>query len=411
VDEDDGDGGGATLMDRIRLTKRRRKILTDLQYRRGTTAAVVAVTSSTARSGSVPPSDSGRRGTAHLELDAPGDDAEEEEDATILERKHRQAMREFVRGRLVSTAKADVLQGEEGEQGVAQPILSINDGDAAGKERSPTVGTDIEAILAATAAAKGESSTDPDRAEGTGEARISTTAPVEDASASSASVMLHGTGIVEVVLPVKSRAEQTAELVRAAESRVARRRGNRGPLPPRDGAEPPGRGSDAPAPLREPRRQDPHALPTRPTASSVLPSRFRTYQPPPLPPQQYPPVPPTASAADADSARRVVGPATDLRSEDHHGGGRHGSNEDHGDHDPSSSRPGFAAFVRGRHPPSSHHRPHHQQNPQPQHGARGTDGSGSRALSSSSRRNQTATDHAVFKKFVEHQHQLPNKKR
>jgi hypothetical protein len=71
-----------------------------------------------------------------------------------------------------------------------------------------------------------------------------------------------------------------------------------------------------------------------------------------------------------------------------------------GDADPSSARPGFAAFVRENHP----HRGHPAQ-------ARGPGLRGAAPSSSSSQRKPAATDHAVYKKFVEHQHQLPNKKR
>jgi hypothetical protein len=85
-----------------------------------------------------------------------------------------------------------------------------------------------------------------------------------------------------------------------------------------------------------------------------------------------------------------------------------GSLDGGNDADPSSARPGFAAFVRGNHP----HRPPPRRG-QPTHPAqaRGPGGRGSAASSSSSQRKPAATDHAVYKKFVEHQHQLPNKKR
>jgi hypothetical protein len=425
----------------IEKTKRKRKLLTELQYKRGTDAAQLLVRRTLhddgpkeGGEGKEAATGSGSVGLVYKRKLEDDDNPESTEPSyaeptTVLERKHQQAMREFIQRKLKGTSNTTATDSLTAAVPGASKASGMNedsvDGDSSSKiSSSLLVQTDLFAELADQAKALqggggggGASKVDHKGGAGTaaGENESAGITAAEDAGESTATasstVMLHGTGIVEVILPTRSRAQQTTELVEAAEHKKRQQHLHRNNKRQRqtqqhhnEGMGKQGIDAATPVSAAAAPKAQPHKLPSRPTASAILPSRFTTYQPPAA---KMPPPPPghlqqqqqqqhESSAAGGARTDATAAAATLL-----------GSTSEGGAAD--NDRPGFAEFQRKQHKHTSASRPH---------GAVPASSSGtgsSRPPPQQTRQQhnhqQRASDHVVYKKFVTHQQTLPNKKR
>jgi hypothetical protein len=421
----------------IEKTKRKRKLLTELQYKRGTDAAQLLVRRSVLHDDEPKEAGEGRdetsgSGSVGLVYKRKLDDDDPEsnepsyaEPTTVLERKHQQAMQEFIRRKLkepsntaATDSSASAAPGAPHASGMNEETV---DGDSPSKiSSSLLVQTDLFAELADQAkalqsAGGGASKVDKDGAAGAAGEHETAGVTAEDAGASAAAatsstVMLHGTGIVEVILPTRSRAQQTTELVEAAEhkkrqqqqhrhrntnKRQMQQNNHRDDNMGKEGSVP----SSVPA-AAVPKAQ-PHKLPSRPTASAILPSRFTTYQPPAA--KMPPPPGHLQQQQQQQHESSAGGTRTDATAA---AAALVGSTSEGADND----RPGFAEFQRKQHQHSS-------SAPRPPGSAAApASSSGSSRPPQQTRQHpsnqqQRASDHVVYKKFVTHQQTLPNKKR